>query len=130
MDLGKTNYVFGGSRFLLTTVELPIVSQVIVASEHRQASCEGKWHSQEDRLAYFPSLLRHLAEGEWRRRQDGSGALTAREQQNSARRLYASGELEQRAAESKVVKMMVSNAGTKVANVGTTDSTKQAQSAG
>jgi hypothetical protein len=60
-----------------------------------QASCEGKWHSQEDRLAYFPSLLRHLAEGEWRRRQDGSGALTAREQQNNARCLHASGELEQ-----------------------------------
>jgi hypothetical protein len=60
-----------------------------------QASCEGKWHSQEDRLAYFPSLLRHLAEGEWRRRQDGPGNFTAREQQNNARCLHASGELEQ-----------------------------------
>jgi integrase len=35
------------------------------------------WHN-------FPPLLRHLAEGEWRRRQDGSGALTTREQQNNA----------------------------------------------
>jgi len=35
-----------------------------------------------------------------------------------------------RAAQSKVVKMMVSSAGTKVANVGTTDSTKQAQNKG
>lgn len=33
VDLGRTNYVFGGSRFLLTTVELPVVSQVIEASE-------------------------------------------------------------------------------------------------
>ena len=35
-----------------------------------------------------------------------------------------------RAAQSKVVKMMVSNVGTKVADVGTTESKKQAQSAG
>jgi hypothetical protein len=35
-----------------------------------------------------------------------------------------------RAAQSKVVKMMVSSAGTTVANVGTTDSKKQAQNAG
>jgi len=35
-----------------------------------------------------------------------------------------------RAAQSKVVRMMVSSAGTKVANVGTTDLKKQAQNAG
>jgi site-specific recombinase XerD len=35
-----------------------------------------------------------------------------------------------RAAQSKVVKMMVSSVGTKVAGVGTTESTKQAQNAG
>lgn len=35
-----------------------------------------------------------------------------------------------RAAQSKVVKMMVSSTGTKVANVGTTDSKKLAQNAG
>ncbi|WP_246153371.1 AraC family transcriptional regulator [Terriglobus albidus] len=33
VDLGRTNYVFGGSRLLLTTVELPVVSQVTVATE-------------------------------------------------------------------------------------------------
>ena len=31
--LGKTTYVFGQSRFLLTSLELPVVSQVITASE-------------------------------------------------------------------------------------------------
>jgi hypothetical protein len=35
-----------------------------------------------------------------------------------------------RAAQSKVVKMMVSSEGTKVVGVGTIDSTKQAQNAG
>jgi AraC-type transcriptional regulator N-terminus len=33
VDLGKTSYVFGQSRFLLTSIELPIVSRVITASE-------------------------------------------------------------------------------------------------
>jgi AraC-like DNA-binding protein len=33
VDLGSTNYVFGQSRFLLTSLELPVVSQVITASE-------------------------------------------------------------------------------------------------
>lgn len=33
VDLGRTSYVFGQSRFLLTSVELPIVSQVVTASE-------------------------------------------------------------------------------------------------
>jgi site-specific recombinase XerD len=35
-----------------------------------------------------------------------------------------------RAAQSKVARMMISNAGTKVGDVGTTDSTKRAQNAG
>jgi hypothetical protein len=59
-----------------------------------QASCEGKWHQQEHRLAHFPPLLRHVAEGQ-RRCQNRSGALTTREQQNNPRRLHASRELEQ-----------------------------------
>jgi integrase len=50
---------------------------------------------KENWLAYFSSFLRHLAEGERRGRQDGSGALTAREQQDNARCLHASGELGQ-----------------------------------
>jgi AraC-like DNA-binding protein len=33
VDLGRTNYVFGPPRFLLTSLELPVVSQVITASE-------------------------------------------------------------------------------------------------
>ena len=33
VDLGKASYVFGQSRFLLTSLELPVVSQVISASE-------------------------------------------------------------------------------------------------
>jgi AraC-like DNA-binding protein len=33
VNLGKTSYVFGQSRFLLTSLELPVVSQVITASE-------------------------------------------------------------------------------------------------
>jgi AraC-like DNA-binding protein len=33
VDLGRTNHVFGQSRFLLTSLELPVVSQVITASE-------------------------------------------------------------------------------------------------
>jgi len=33
VDLGRTSYVFGESRFLLTSLELPVVSQVITASK-------------------------------------------------------------------------------------------------
>src|SRR5580700_2259940 len=33
VDLGKASYVFGQSKFLLTSLELPVVSQVITASE-------------------------------------------------------------------------------------------------
>ena len=33
VDLGRTNYVFGPPRFLLTSLELPVVSQVITASQ-------------------------------------------------------------------------------------------------
>jgi AraC-like DNA-binding protein len=44
VTLGGTNYVFGQSQFLLTSVELPIVSQVITASE------------EEPYLAFFLKL--------------------------------------------------------------------------
>jgi AraC-like DNA-binding protein len=33
VNLGKTSYVFGQSRFLLTSLELPVMSEVITASE-------------------------------------------------------------------------------------------------
>src|SRR5260370_27626074 len=32
VDLGKQSYVFGGSTFLLTSIELPIISRVCAAS--------------------------------------------------------------------------------------------------
>ena len=35
VDLGKLNYVFGGATFLLTSIELPIVSRVCAASEDK-----------------------------------------------------------------------------------------------
>jgi len=33
VDLGKASYVFGQSKFLLTSLELPAVSQVITAAK-------------------------------------------------------------------------------------------------
>jgi hypothetical protein len=44
--------------------------------------------------------------------------------------LHASGELEQASRTEQIVKMMVSSEGTKVAGLGTTDSTKQARNVG
>jgi AraC-like DNA-binding protein len=35
VDLGKRSYLFGRSTFLLTSIELPIVSQVVVASANK-----------------------------------------------------------------------------------------------
>ena len=41
-----------------------------------KGATNGTFHAVEDhRLAYVPSLLRHLAEGEWRKCQNRSGAL-------------------------------------------------------
>jgi hypothetical protein len=33
VDLGRTTFIYGESRYLLTSVDLPIVSQIIEASE-------------------------------------------------------------------------------------------------
>ena len=33
VDLGKTTFIYDRSRFLLTSIDLPIVSQVVEASE-------------------------------------------------------------------------------------------------
>jgi AraC-like DNA-binding protein len=33
VDLGRTTFIYGGSRYLLTAVDLPIVSQIVEASE-------------------------------------------------------------------------------------------------
>ena len=43
------------------------------------ADCKSKRHSQTNRLAYLPSQLRHLAESERGRCEDGPGAFEARE---------------------------------------------------
>jgi AraC-type transcriptional regulator N-terminus len=37
VDLGRTTFIYGESRYLLTSVDLPIVSQIIEASE--EAPC-------------------------------------------------------------------------------------------
>src|SRR5271168_1321037 len=37
VDLGRTTFIYGGSRYLLTAVDLPIVSQIVEASE--EAPC-------------------------------------------------------------------------------------------
>jgi hypothetical protein len=42
---------------------------------------------------HLPPFLRHVAEGERGRCEDGTGALEAREQQDHARRLHAGREL-------------------------------------
>ena len=37
VDLGRTTFIYGESRYLLTSVDLPIVSQIVEASE--EAPC-------------------------------------------------------------------------------------------
>ena len=59
------------------------------------ASCESNWHSQENRMAHFPALLRHIAEGKRRGCQNRSGALATREQSDHAGCLHTGSELEQ-----------------------------------
>jgi hypothetical protein len=34
VDLGRNTFIYGASRYLLTSVDLPIVSQIVEASEH------------------------------------------------------------------------------------------------
>ena len=75
---------------------------------------EGNWHSRENRMAHFPAFLQHIAEGKRKRCQNRSGALATREQSDHAGCLHTGSELEQRAAQSKVVRMMVSDMGQKV----------------
>ena len=41
VDLGKTTFIYDKSRFLLTSIDLPIVSQVVEASRSQTASCPG-----------------------------------------------------------------------------------------
>ena len=46
------------------------------------ASGESNWHPQENRMAHFPTLLRHVAEGKRRGCRNRSGAPATREQSN------------------------------------------------
>jgi AraC-like DNA-binding protein len=39
VDLGRTTFIYGETRFLLTSVDLPVTSQVIEASEERPYLC-------------------------------------------------------------------------------------------
>jgi hypothetical protein len=71
---------------------------------HIQPVAKAIGPSQEDRMAHFPALLRHAAEGKWRGCQNRSGALATREQSDHAGCLRKGCELEQAAAQSKVVK--------------------------
>ena len=43
VDLGKQSYVFGESTFLLTSIELPIVSRVCAASAEKLSDSEGRY---------------------------------------------------------------------------------------
>jgi hypothetical protein len=40
VDLGQTTFIYGESRYLLTSVDLPIVSQIIEASEEAPCLCD------------------------------------------------------------------------------------------
>ncbi len=60
-----------------------------------QAGYTESRHHQEHRLAHLPPFLRHAAEGEWGRRENRTGSLEAREQQDHARRVHAGRELGQ-----------------------------------
>ena len=70
-------------------------SKLVGAMNRYPASCQGKWHQQEHRLAYIPAFFRHAAEGKRRGCQNRSGALTRREQPNHSGCLYPGSELEQ-----------------------------------
>jgi integrase len=48
------------------------------------AGRESNRHSQTNRLVDLPPYLRHTAQSQWRRCEDGPGALTARQQQDHA----------------------------------------------
>jgi len=83
-----------------------------------------------NRLAHVSTFIWHMAEGERRGRQNRPGLL---QQANSRITLDVYTQTvnsNKRAAQSKVVKMMISNVGTRTAEIDTTDSTKHAQNPG
>src|SRR5580692_9382745 len=74
VDLGKQNYVFGESTFLLTSIELPIVSQVSVASPEKpylafflkldMQTVRDVLHTEEVRIYAPPVGIRGMVLGE------------------------------------------------------------------
>jgi hypothetical protein len=78
------------------------------------ASCESNWHSQENRLPHFPALLRPLLKA------NGEDVKTVQELLRHANSritldVYTQAvNSNKRAAQSKVVRMMVSNVGQKI----------------
>ena len=71
---------------------------LLAGQSHAAAHSAGRTsqrHPETHRLAYLPPQLRHIAQGERGRREDGPGALTTREQQNHAGGLHAGRDLEQ-----------------------------------
>jgi AraC-like DNA-binding protein len=74
VDLGKQSYVFGGSTFLLTSIELPIVSRVCAASVQRpylafflaldMGIVRDVLHSEEVRIPAPPAGTRGMVLGE------------------------------------------------------------------
>ena len=66
---------------------------------------------QENRLAHLPSLFRHSAEGKRGRCEDGTGAPKAREQQDHARLYTQAVNSHKRAAQRKVIRMMMPDVG-------------------
>jgi Thioredoxin like C-terminal domain/AraC-type transcriptional regulator N-terminus len=73
VDLGKQSYVFGESTFLLTSIELPIVSRVCVASVEKPDSDYSIWqafHNEAWPAQYIVDgkgqiRYRHYGEGEY-----------------------------------------------------------------
>jgi AraC-like DNA-binding protein len=74
VDLGKQNYVFGESTFLLTSIELPIVSRVCVASAEKpylafflkldMSIVRDVLHTEEMRISAPPVGTRGMVLGE------------------------------------------------------------------
>jgi AraC-like DNA-binding protein len=74
VDLGKQSYLFGGSTFLLTSIELPIVSRVCVASVENpylafflkldMGIVRDVLHTEEVRISAPPVGTRGMVQGE------------------------------------------------------------------
>jgi hypothetical protein len=76
------------------------------------ANCESNWHSQENRMAHPPSVLRHVIEGKWRGCQKPFSSSCDTRTAGSRSDVHTQAmNSNKRAAQSKVVRMMVSDVG-------------------